>query len=197
MKATLKVVLMVAALLVLGAAVARADTLTYTLTEQGVSTPLATWTMSSTPTPDCPNVGISPCYALGDYFGLDVDVYLNGSSTPTLDSLIFFNTSGPGSSGTWVVLNDTGNAGTVPPYVPLLPELITTDPSQQLYTGSEADPQMVVPADGSFTFGSDSPGFQGDVFTLSVVSTPEPGTIAMLGLGLAGLLFLRKRQLAL
>lgn len=188
MKSTLKFGLAIAALIALGAAAAKADTLTYTLTEQGVTTPLAVWTMSSTPTPNCPSLGISPCYVLGDYFGLDEDVFLNGSSTPTLDTLVFFNTSGPGSSGTWVVLNDTGF---------LIPELITTDPTQQLYGNNEANPQMVIPASGSFTFGSDTPGFQNDIFTLSVVSTPEPATLAMLGLGLMGLLFLRKRQFAL
>jgi hypothetical protein len=137
--------------------------------------------MSSTPTPDCPSQGISPCYLLGDYFGLDQQVFLNGSSTSTLDTLVFFGTS----TGD-VVLNDTNFD---------IPELITADLSQQLYTGSEDAPQMVIPASGSFTFGSDTPGYAGNTFILSVVNTPEPSTWLMLGLGLTSLaLLLRRRQ---
>jgi len=174
--------LVVAALVVSSAAVAKADTLTYTLSEQGVSTPLATWTMSSTPTPNCPSQGLSPCYVIGDFFGLDENVYLDGSSTPTLDTLVFFNTSAGD-----VVLNDTDF---------FIPELTTTDPTQQLYSNNEANPEMVIPPSGAFTFGSDTPGFQDDVFILTV-TTPEPGTITFVGLGLAGLLLFRRRQFAL
>jgi PEP-CTERM motif len=183
MKLTSKLALILAGLASFGASVATADTmLTYTLAQNGVATPLASWTMSSAPTPDCPSQGISPCYSLGEWFGTDENVFLNGSSTSTLDTLVLMN------SAFSVVLNDTNFD---------IPELTSTVPLQ-LYTMDESNPQMVIPSGGFFTLGSDTPGYQNDTFTLSVTPTtavPEPTTMMLVGVGLAGLgILLRKRQ---
>jgi hypothetical protein len=193
MKSVLNFGLLIAGLVGFGATTATADTLQYTLTEEGVATPLATWTMSSTPTPACPSQGVSTCYVVGDYFGLDVSVYLNGSSTSTLDTLVFLNASVSDD-----LFSDTGTGSGGVPYLPQLTTAdFSIDPSQQLYTGSEMNPTMVIPASGSFTFGSDTTGYTGDTFILSVVNTPEPSTILMLAAGLVGLVaFRRKLQLA-
>ena len=194
MKTKLKCAVLVIALAVISARSVKADTLDYTLFEETGSgnVQLASWTMSSTPTPTCPEF-MTVCYAAGEFFGIDTDVTVGGASTP--DTLAVFNTTFTGPSDP-IDLNDVDG---------LFPELV----GQQLYTmnsdaagctSAEQCPEMIVPASGSFMLGSDTQGF-GDVqFILDVadVSTPEPSTILLLAIGLMGLAFVvRKRQFAL
>jgi len=200
MKFALKHTALICALLIFGVAAANADEYSYTLTEQGDSTPLATWTMSSTPAPNCPSQGLVPCYALDEYFGLDTDVYLNGSTTATPDTLIFFNLGFTEN----VAFNDTGTGPA--DLMPFLPELTTvastlcSGDTGQLYSGSESDPTMVLPSSGCFVFASDTPQYSGDLFVLSVVDetttgVPEPSTCLLLLMGLGSVLIIgRKRR---
>jgi hypothetical protein len=192
MNTKLKIALLVAALAVLSVRSVKADTLDYTLFEEtsGGNVQLASWTMSSTPTPNCPEF-MTPCYIAGSLFGLDTDVTVGGTSIP--DTLAFFNTGA--TTGT-VDLNDVGNL-----FPELLgPQLYTMNPDAAGCTSAEQCPEMIVPVSGSFLLGSDTNGF-GDVqFILDVaeVNTPEPSTILLLAIGFMGLaFFVRKRQFAL
>lgn len=196
MKKIAKIAVLIAALAVISASASKADTLDYTLTEElggGGSTVLATWIMSSTPAPNCPEF-MTPCYAAGEFFGVDTNVTTGG--TTTLDTLAFFNTAFTGSTGDPIDFNDA---------LGLLPELVgdqlyTMNPDAAGCTSAEQCPEMIVPPSGSFSLTSDTEGFTGAQFILSVadVSAPEPSTILMLAIGLVGLVFVvRRRQFAL
>jgi len=168
-------------LMVVSTASAKADgTLVYTLTQEGSSTPLATWDMPLNPTPTC---SFSPCFEDGNFFVFTTGVSIDGGA-PVSDQLVFLNTAlFPGMP---VDLSDS---------LGLIPEF--TGP--QLYSGDESDPMMIVPVpglpplvdDGS----SSNPNFVGGtVYTLDVVqNTPEPSTLLLLGSGLFALAMPKRR----
>ncbi|HXZ11745.1 MAG TPA: PEP-CTERM sorting domain-containing protein [Candidatus Sulfotelmatobacter sp.] len=139
-------------------------TLDYILTLSGSSSPLATWTMSQTPTPTCPaEVPPSPCFASGEFFAEIVDLSLNGGPA-TPDTLVFFN-----STFTTVDLNDLNFS---------IPEF----DGMQLNMNDESAPTMKT---GSFELTDDGTnGVAGAMYTLTVTATtPEPGTLLLLGSG--------------
>jgi hypothetical protein len=154
---------------------AKADgTLVYTLTQEGSSTPLATWDMPLNPTPTC---SFSPCFEDGNFFALTTNVSVDGGA-PVSDILVFLNTTSMN-----VDFNDVSF---------LLPEL--TGP--QLYSGLESDPTMIIPASGFFTLVDDGAnGVAGTVYKLDVVPAPEPATLLLLGSALVAL-GVRKRRAA-
>ena len=159
------------------AAEARADvTLEYTLTEQGSSMPLATWEMSQTPTPSCPAPG--PCFVSGEYFAEIVDISIDGAPA-TPDTLVFFN-----SMLTDVDLNDVNS---------LIPEFL----GDQLYMNDESAPTMNT---GVFTLADDGDvtGMPGTLYTLNVAAMPEPGSLALVGVGVLAVGFgLRRNRAAM
>jgi len=159
------------------AAEARADvTLEYTLTEQGSSMPLATWEMSQTPTPSCPAPG--PCFVSGEYFAEIVDISIDGAPA-TPDTLVFFN-----SMLTDVDLNDVNS---------LIPEFL----GDQLYMNDESAPTMNT---GVFTLTDDGDvtGMPGTLYTLNVAAMPEPGSLALVGVGVLAVGFgLRRNRAAM
>jgi len=161
MKRALWVGALLGILLLVSAAGARADeTLDYKLTEQGSSTPLATWQMSETPTPTCPPPG--PCFVSGEYFAVNVDLSIEGGPA-TPDTLVFFN-----SLLTNVDLNDLNL---------LIPEFL----GDQLYMNDESAPTMKT---GSFTLTDDGTnGVSGAVYTLDVTAVPEPSSFLLLATG--------------
>jgi len=169
---------LLAVFVLVSAAEARADvTLEYTLTEQGSSTPLATWEMSQTPTPSCPAPG--PCFVSGEYFAENVDISIDGAPA-TPDTLVFFN-----SLLTDVDLNDLNL---------LIPEFL----GDQLYMNDESAPTMNT---GMFTLtddGTNGDGMAGTLYTLNVSAVPEPGSLVLVGLGVLAVGFgLRRNRAAL
>jgi PEP-CTERM motif len=176
MKRTLQLAILAGMLVALSATSARADSnLAYTLIQEGSSTPLATWDMPLNPTPACI---ISPCYENGNYFGFTTDVSIDGGA-PVSDILVFMNTTVTGAD-----FNDASF---------LLPELL----GPQLYSGSESNPQMIIPPGGFFTLVDDGTnGVAGAVYKLEVVEAPEPATLLLLGSGLIAVGMKRKRRAA-
>jgi PEP-CTERM motif len=177
MKRLLRFALVAAMFIAIPATHAKADgTLVYTLTQEGSSTPLATWDMPLNPTPTCP----SSCFEDGNYFAFTTDVSIDGGA-PVSDLLIFMNTTSfPQDLGDY-------NGGSF-----LLPEFT----GAQLYSGDESDPTMIIPVSGFFTLVDDgSRGVGGTVYTLDVAQAPEPATLLLLGPGLFALA-LRKRRAA-
>lgn len=175
MKRILQFATMAMILVALSPGSAKADgTLVYTLTQQGSSTPLATWDMPLNPTPTC---DFSPCFQDGNFFTFTADVSINGGA-PVSDMLVFLNTT---SSN--VDFND---------FSFLLPELT----GLQLYSGNESNPTMIIPASGFFTLVDDGTnGVFGTVYTLDVAETPEPATLLLLSSGLVAF-GIRKRRAA-
>jgi hypothetical protein len=171
----LQFAIMAVMLVAISAESAKADsTLVYTLTQQGSSTPLATWDLPLNPTPTC---GFSPCFASGNAFFFTIDVSINGGA-PVSDTLIFLNTT---SSN--IDLSD---------FSFLLPELT----GDQLYSGDESAPKMFIPASGFFTLVDDGAnGTAGTVYILDVTQTPEPATVLLFSSGLIAL-GIRKRRAA-
>src|ERR1700735_3861726 len=150
MKRILQLAIMAVMLVTLSATSAKADsTLVYTLTEQGSSTPLATWDMPLSPSSTC---SFSLCFQEGNFFTFTTDVSIDGGA-PVSDMLVFMNTS---------LFNVDFNDHSL-----LLPEL--TGP--QLYSGNESNPSMLIPASGSFTLVDDGSngGAAGTVYELNVV----------------------------
>jgi PEP-CTERM motif len=179
MKRVTRFAAMAVILIVVSTVSAKADgTLTYTLTAEGSSTPLATWVMPLNPNPT--TCGFPPCFDDGNYFAFATGVSIDGGA-PVSDLLVFMNTTSFPQD-----LNDTNS---------LIPEF--TGP--QLYSGAESDPTMIVPASGFFTLVDDgtNPNFVGGtVYTLDVVQkTPEPSTLLLFGSGLFALA-MRKRRAA-
>lgn len=175
MKRTFQFGIIAAMLTITSATSAKADSnLVYTLTQEGSSTPLATWDMPLDPTPTC---AFSMCFQDGNFFAFTTDVSIGGGA-PVSDLLVFLNTTSMN-----VDFNDDSF---------LLPEL--TGP--QLYSGPESDPMMIIPPSGSFTLVDDGTnGVAGTVYTLDVVQAPEPATLLLLGSGLFAL-GMRKRRVA-
>jgi len=144
-------------LVLYSAASAKADeVLDYTLTQNGASTPLATWQMLINPTPTCPaETPPAPCFISGDYFAVNVDVSLDGGPA-TPDTLIFFNTT-----ASPIDLNDLNFS---------IPEFV----GPQLYSNDESAPTMKI---GSFLLIDDGTnGVGGTKYTLDVTGVPEPPT---------------------
>jgi PEP-CTERM motif len=175
MKRVIQFAAMAVMLMVVSTASAKADgALVYTLTQEGSSTPLATWDMPLNPTPTC---GFSPCFEDDNFFAFTTEVSIDGGA-PVSDLLVFMNTTSFPQD-----LND--NSGMIPEF---------TGP--QLYSGAESDPTMIIPASGFFTLVNDGTiGVAGTVYTLDVVQTPEPSTLLLLGSGLFALA-MRKRRAA-
>jgi hypothetical protein len=178
MKRILQFAVMAMMLVAFSATSAKADgTFVYTLTQQGSSTPLATWDMPLNPTPSCDFSPPGPCFTSGDAFFFTTQVSIEGGA-PVTDTLVFLNTTPMN-----VDLND---------FSFLIPEL--TGP--QLYTGDESNPTMIIPASGFFTLVDDgSNGVSGTVYTLDVAQTPEPATVLLFTSGLVAL-GIRKRRTA-
>jgi PEP-CTERM motif len=180
MNRTLKFAIMAAILVALSATSALADgtNLVYTLTQEGSTTPLATWEMPLNPTPSCDFSPPSPCFISGDAFFFTTQVSIDGGA-PVTDTLVFLNTTSMS-----VDLNDFGF---------LIPEL--TGP--QLYSGDESNPTMIIPPSGFFfpliDDGANNPATAGTEYTLSVAETPEPATLLLLGSGLVAF-GIRKRR---
>jgi hypothetical protein len=175
MKRAIQFAAMAVILGVVSTASAKADgTLVYTLTQEGSSTPLATWDMPLNPSPTC---GFSPCFESGNFFAFTTDVSIDGGA-PVSDMLLFLNTTSFPQD-----LNDYGF---------LIPEFT----GEQLYSGDESNPTMIVPASGFFTLVDDGTRGAADaVYTLDVVQTPEPSTLLLIGCGLFALA-MRKRRTA-
>ena len=181
MKRALKFALMVAIVIALSATSAMADgtELVYTLTQEGSSAPLATWDMPLNPTPSCDFSPPSPCSISGDAFFFTAEVSIDGAA-PVADTLVFLNTTPMN-----VDLSD---------FSFLIPELT----GQQLYSGDESAPTMIIPASGFFTLiddGANNPATTGTEYTLAVSETPEPATLLLLGSGLVAF-GMRKRRAA-
>jgi hypothetical protein len=175
MKRLLRFAMVAAMFIAISGTCAKADgTLVYTLTQEGSSIPLATWDMPLNPSPNC---GFSPCFEDGNFFATTTDVSINGGA-PVSDILVFLNTTSMN-----VDFNDVNF---------LLPELT----GQQLYSGLESDPTMIIPVSGFFTLVDDGTnGVAGTVYKLDVVPTPEPATLLLLGSGLFAM-GMRKRRTA-
>jgi hypothetical protein len=175
MKRALKFAIMAGIFIALSASSAKADgTFTYTLTQEGSSTPLATWEMPSSPIPSC---SFTPCSQDGDFFAFTTEVSIDGGA-PVTDTLIFLNTS-MGTDD----LNDMNL---------LIPEVT----GLQLYSGPESNPTMIFPVSGFFTVVGDLGDTDGTEYILSVSSvsqTPEPATLLLLGSGLVAF-GMRKRR---
>jgi hypothetical protein len=175
MKRLLRFAMVAGMFIAISGTCAKADgTLVYTLTQEGSSTPLATWDMPLNPSPTC---SFSPCFEDGNFFGITTDVSINGGA-PVSDILVFLNTTPMN-----VDFNDVNF---------LLPELT----GQQLYSGLESDPTMIIPVTGFFTLVDDgSNGVAGTVYKLEVARTPEPATLLLLGSAIVAL-GVRKRRAA-
>ena len=175
MQRIVQITILAIMLIAISATSAKADgTLVYTLTQEGSSTPLATWDMPLDPSPTC---GFSICSQDGNFFAFTTNVSIDGGA-PVSDLLVFLNTSSLN-----VDFNDVSS---------LLPEL--TGP--QLYSGLESNPMMIIPPSGFFTLVDDGTnGVAGTVYKLDVVPTPEPVTLLLLGPGLFAL-GMRKRRAA-
>jgi PEP-CTERM motif-containing protein len=181
MKRALKFAIMAAMFVALSATSAMADgtNLVYTLTQEGSSTPLATWEMPLNPTPSCDFSPPSPCSISGDAFFFTAEVSIDGAA-PVADTLLFLNTTPMP-----VDLSD---------FSFLIPELT----GSQLYSGDESAPMMIIPASGFFTLiddGANNPATAGTEYTLAVSETPEPATLLLLGSGLVAF-GMRKRRAA-
>lgn len=174
MKRVIQFAAMALILMAVSAPSAKADgTLTYTLTEKGSSTALATWTMPLNPSPTC---SFSTCFEDDNFFAFTTDVSIDGGA-PVSDLLVFLNTSLFPQD-----LND--NNGLIPEF---------TGP--QLYSGHESNPTMIIPASGFFTLVDDGMnGVAGTVYTLDVVPTPEPSTLLLFGSGLFALAIRKRRK---
>ncbi len=180
MKRVIQFAAMAVILIVVSTTGAKADgTVVYTLTAEGSTSPLASWSMPLNPTPTC---GFSPCFEDGNFFVFTTGVSFDGAA-PVSDSLVFMNTTSFPSN---IDFSDI---------LGLIPEF--TGP--QLYSGSESDPMMIIPVSGFFTLVDDgsNPNFVGGtVYTLDVVQkTPEPSTLLLIGSGLFALA-MRKRRAA-
>ncbi len=125
MKRVIQFAAMAVMLIVVSSANAKADgTLVYTLTQEGSSTPLATWEMPLNPSPTC---GFSPCFEDGNFFAFTTEVSIDGGA-PVSDLLVFLNTTSFPQD-----LND--NNGLIPEF---------TGP--QLYSGNESSSRHPAPA---------------------------------------------------
>jgi hypothetical protein len=175
MKRLLRFAMVTAMFIAISGTCAKADgTLIYTLTQEGSSTPLATWDMPLNPSPTC---SYSPCFQDGNFFAFTTNVSIDGGA-PASDLLLFMNT--------------TSFPQDLSDYSFLLPEFA----GAQLYSGNESDPTMIIPASGIFTLVDDGArGVAGTVYTLDVVQAPEPATLLLLGPGLFALA-MRKRRAA-